>query len=128
MQMYDPAHPGEIVREGCLKPLGLTVTAAAEALGVAADADAARSMESASEGRQDQGQQALCHGSAPFVAHRRCRPAGDETSTKGAFPAQAGTHRSDCRALEGWAPAFTGTAFRSIASLNHLFRSRGHVA
>jgi antitoxin HigA-1 len=28
------AHPGEIVREECLKPLGLTVTAAAEALGV----------------------------------------------------------------------------------------------
>ena len=34
MEMYDPAHPGEIVREECLKPLGLTVTAAAEALGV----------------------------------------------------------------------------------------------
>ena len=34
MQMHDPAHPGEIVREECLKPLGLTVTAAAEALGV----------------------------------------------------------------------------------------------
>ena len=32
-EMHDPAHPGEIVRE-CLKPLGLTVTAAAEALGV----------------------------------------------------------------------------------------------
>jgi addiction module HigA family antidote len=34
MDMHDPAHPGEIVREECLKPLGLTVTAAAEALGV----------------------------------------------------------------------------------------------
>jgi addiction module HigA family antidote len=34
MAMHDPAHPGEIVREECLKPLGLTVTAAAEALGV----------------------------------------------------------------------------------------------
>ena len=33
-EMYNPAHPGEIVREECLKPLGLTVTAAAEALGV----------------------------------------------------------------------------------------------
>ena len=33
-EMYDPAHPGEIVREECLKPLGLTVTAAAEGLGV----------------------------------------------------------------------------------------------
>lgn len=34
MEMHDPAHPGEIVREECLKPLGLTVTAAAGALGV----------------------------------------------------------------------------------------------
>ena len=34
MEMHDPAHPGEIVREECLGPLGLTVTAAAEALGV----------------------------------------------------------------------------------------------
>jgi addiction module HigA family antidote len=33
-EMHDPAHPGEIVREEGLKPLGLTVTAAAEALGV----------------------------------------------------------------------------------------------
>ena len=32
--MHNPAHPGEIVREECLKPLGLSVTAAAEALGV----------------------------------------------------------------------------------------------
>jgi len=34
MDMHNPAHPGEVVREACLKPLGLTVTAAAEALGV----------------------------------------------------------------------------------------------
>jgi antitoxin HigA-1 len=34
MEMFNPAHPGEIIREDCLKPLGLTVTAAAEALGV----------------------------------------------------------------------------------------------
>ena len=34
MQMHSPAHPGEVVREACLKPLGLTVTAAAAALGV----------------------------------------------------------------------------------------------
>ena len=34
MEMFDPAHPGEIIREDCLKPLGLTVTAAADALGV----------------------------------------------------------------------------------------------
>ncbi len=34
MTMHDPVHPGEIVREDCLKPLGLTVTAAASALGV----------------------------------------------------------------------------------------------
>ncbi len=34
MEMHDSSHPGEIVREECLRPLGLTVTAAAEALGV----------------------------------------------------------------------------------------------
>ena len=34
MEIHDPWQPGEIVREECLKPLGLTVTAAAEALGV----------------------------------------------------------------------------------------------
>src|SRR5258707_10737872 len=34
MEMHNPAHPGEIVREECLKPLGLSVTAAADAVGV----------------------------------------------------------------------------------------------
>lgn len=34
MQMYNPPHPGEILRELCLEPLGLTVTRTAEALGV----------------------------------------------------------------------------------------------
>ena len=34
MAMPNPAHPVEIIREACLKPLGLTVTAAAEDLGV----------------------------------------------------------------------------------------------
>ncbi len=34
MDMHDPPHPGEIIREDCLKPLGLTVTAAAKGLGV----------------------------------------------------------------------------------------------
>jgi addiction module HigA family antidote len=34
MEMYDPPHPGEIIREDCLNPLGLSVTAAAEWLGV----------------------------------------------------------------------------------------------
>lgn len=32
--MPDPPHPGVIIREFCLEPLGLTVTRAAEALGV----------------------------------------------------------------------------------------------
>ncbi len=32
--MFNPPHPGEIVAEECLKPLGLTVTAAAQALRV----------------------------------------------------------------------------------------------
>ncbi len=32
--MHNPAHPGEVIRESCLKPLGLTVTEAADGLGV----------------------------------------------------------------------------------------------
>ncbi|MHC1713151.1 MAG: HigA family addiction module antitoxin [Solidesulfovibrio sp.] len=32
--MYNPPHPGEIIREQCLEPLGLSVTAAAKGLGV----------------------------------------------------------------------------------------------
>ena len=32
--MYNPPHPGTIVRELCLDPLGITVTDAAKALGV----------------------------------------------------------------------------------------------
>jgi addiction module HigA family antidote len=32
--MHDPPHPGEIIREMCLDPLGLSVTAAAKGLGV----------------------------------------------------------------------------------------------
>ena len=34
MAMFSPPHPGEIIREDCLKPLDLTVTAAAAWLGV----------------------------------------------------------------------------------------------
>jgi len=34
MPMKNPPHPGEIVREDCLAPLGLTVTAGAKALGI----------------------------------------------------------------------------------------------
>ncbi len=34
MPMKNPPHPGRIVRQECLAPLGLTVTAAAEGLGV----------------------------------------------------------------------------------------------
>ncbi len=34
MPMYDPPHPGEIVKYECLEPLGLTVTRAAKGLGV----------------------------------------------------------------------------------------------
>lgn len=33
-RMHDPAHPGEILREMYLNPLGITVTQAAKALGV----------------------------------------------------------------------------------------------
>lgn len=35
MRMHNPPHPGEILRELCIEPLGLTVTDAAKALGVA---------------------------------------------------------------------------------------------
>ncbi|MGQ0571967.1 MAG: HigA family addiction module antitoxin [Armatimonadota bacterium] len=34
MLMHNPPHPGEILRELCLEPLGLSVTEAARALGV----------------------------------------------------------------------------------------------
>jgi antitoxin HigA-1 len=34
MEMFNPPHPGEILREDCLKPLRLTVTAVAKGLGV----------------------------------------------------------------------------------------------
>jgi addiction module HigA family antidote len=32
--MHNPPHPGEVLRELCLEPLGLSVTEAAQALGV----------------------------------------------------------------------------------------------
>ena len=34
MLMHNPPHPGEIIKELCLEPLGITVTDAADALGV----------------------------------------------------------------------------------------------
>jgi addiction module HigA family antidote len=34
MKMHNPPHPGEVLRELCLEPLELTITEAAEALGV----------------------------------------------------------------------------------------------
>ena len=34
MNMHNPPHPGEIIRELCLEPLGLSVTDAAKALDV----------------------------------------------------------------------------------------------
>ena len=34
MEMYNPCHPGEILREDIIKPLGLSVTEAAQKLGV----------------------------------------------------------------------------------------------
>lgn len=34
MLMHNPPHPGEVLRELCLEPLGLTVTEAAKGLGV----------------------------------------------------------------------------------------------
>ena len=32
--MYNPPHPGEVLNELCLQPLGLSVTRAAKALGI----------------------------------------------------------------------------------------------
>jgi addiction module HigA family antidote len=34
MKMHNPPHPGEVLKALCLEPLGISVTAAAEALGV----------------------------------------------------------------------------------------------
>ena len=34
MRMHNPPHPGEVIRELCLEPLEISVTAAARALGV----------------------------------------------------------------------------------------------
>ena len=34
MPMKEPPHPGEVIRELCLDPIGLSVTRAAEGLGV----------------------------------------------------------------------------------------------
>ena len=34
MGMYNPPHPGEIIKEFCVEPLGLTVTKAAKSLGI----------------------------------------------------------------------------------------------
>lgn len=34
MVMHNPPHPGEVIRELCIDPLGLTVTEAAKGLGV----------------------------------------------------------------------------------------------
>lgn len=37
MAMYDPPHPGEVLREICLAPLDLSITAAAKHLGVSCE-------------------------------------------------------------------------------------------
>jgi antitoxin HigA-1 len=34
MEMFNPPHPGEIIREDCLAPLGLSITEAAKGLDV----------------------------------------------------------------------------------------------
>ncbi len=34
MKMHNPPHPGEVLRELCLEPLGLSVSEAAKALGI----------------------------------------------------------------------------------------------
>ncbi len=34
MNMHNPPHPGEVLRELCIQPLGLTVTETAKSLGI----------------------------------------------------------------------------------------------
>ena len=34
MVMHNPPHPGEVIQEFCIEPLGLTLTEAAKGLGV----------------------------------------------------------------------------------------------
>ncbi len=34
MKMHNPPHPGEVLRELCIEPLGVSITDAAKALGV----------------------------------------------------------------------------------------------
>jgi addiction module HigA family antidote len=38
MNMHNPPHPGEIIKEDCLEALGLSVTSGAKALGVSRQA------------------------------------------------------------------------------------------
>jgi len=38
MRMKNPPHPGRIVKQECIEPLGMTITAAAVALGVSRQA------------------------------------------------------------------------------------------
>ncbi len=34
MKMHNPPHPGKVLRELCIEPMGLSVTAAADSLGI----------------------------------------------------------------------------------------------
>ncbi len=34
LQMHNPPHPGEVIRKLCIEPLGLSITEAADGLGV----------------------------------------------------------------------------------------------
>ena len=34
MRMYNPPHPGRVIKQLCLEPLGVSVTQAAQALGI----------------------------------------------------------------------------------------------
>jgi addiction module HigA family antidote len=34
MEMHNPPHPGTVIRELCIEPLGLSITEAAKALGI----------------------------------------------------------------------------------------------
>ena len=45
MEMFNPPHPGELIREDCMEPLGLTVTEAAKGLGSEAGKSGSKAVE-----------------------------------------------------------------------------------
>ena len=76
MPMTNPPHPGRIVRQECLQPLGLSVTDAARALGVSRNALS----ELVNERRGVSPEMAIRLAKA-LAAHRKSGPACSSPST-----------------------------------------------